>query len=139
MREITKQMIKSYELNKLKFDFMGYTFTNTNQLSFHHLIIPHRDCKRLGYGEGYVWWNGAILRQNTSHEYLHTIETFDYDRFLAITSEMIDQNILGKLDIKNLKAIRDVILSFEREYSGRTNKKGKRLIKPEYVTQRIKL
>ena len=139
MKEVTRQMIKEFSLNKLKFDFMGYTFNNTNQLSFHHLIIPHRECKRLRYGEGYYRWNGAILRQNTSHEYLHVIENYDHDRFLAITSEMIDQNVLGRLDIDNLKAIRDVLLSFEKEYKDQTNKKGRRLIKYEYINNRIKL
>lgn len=34
MREISSIMIKKYALNKLKYDFMGYEFTNTNQLSF---------------------------------------------------------------------------------------------------------
>ena len=139
MKEVTKLMIKDYKLNRLKYDFMGYTFNNTSQLSFHHLIIPHRDCKRLGYGDGYYRWNGAILRQNTSHEYLHVIENYDRDRFLAISNHMIEMNVLERLDKDSLKAIRDVLLSFEREYRDQNNKKGKRLIKPEYINNRIKL
>lgn len=54
MREITKEMIKLYNIKKLGYDFMGYTFRNVNELSFHHLIVPHRDCKREGFGEGYL-------------------------------------------------------------------------------------
>lgn len=54
MREITKEMIKLYGIKKLDYDFMGYTFRNINELSFHHLIVPHRDCKREGLGEGYL-------------------------------------------------------------------------------------
>jgi hypothetical protein len=138
MREVTKIMIKKYSLDKLKYDFMGYPFNNVNQLSFHHLIVPHRLCKKEGLGEGYVEWNGAILRQNTSHDYLHTIEKYDLDMFNAITSEMIDENIKGFLDIENIMYIDDVLRNFEREYSGTRTKKGGLIIKPEYTRRLIK-
>ena len=139
MREITKIMIKKYALMKLKFDFMGYVFQRPEQLSFHHLIVPHRLCKSKGLGEGYLEWNGAILRQNTAHDYLHVIEKYDPDMFNAITSEMIDENIKGKLDIDNLKKIRDLLEYFEREHCGERTSKGKPLIKEEYIRRRIKL
>ena len=138
MREITRLMIKKYALLKLKYDFMGYPFTNTNQLSFHHLIVPHRDCKRLGLGEGYLEWNGAILRQNTSHEYLHIIEQYDYDMFTALTSEMIDENIKGYLDSQNLRMIDDILTQFEKEHCEYRTKKGHPLIKEEYTRRLIK-
>ena len=138
MREITKLMIKKYALLKLKYDFMGYPFTNTNQLSFHHLIVPHRDCKRLGLGEGYLEWNGAILRQKSSHEYLHVLEQYDFDAFAAVSSEMIDENIKGYLDIDNLKIIDDILTQFEREHCGDRTKKGYPLIKEEYTRRLIK-
>lgn len=112
---------------------MAYEFSKTQQLSFHHLIIPHRHCEKYGLGEGYLWWNGVILRQNTSHEYLHVIESKDIDRFNAITSELIDENIKGYLDQENLLAIDDILNSFEKEYSGTYTKKGKLLIKEEYT------
>lgn len=54
MRELTKIMIKKYALNKLKYDFLGYEFNRTNQLSAHHLIVPRRLCKEQGLGEGYL-------------------------------------------------------------------------------------
>ena len=53
-------MIKKYALMKLKYDFMGYTFSNSSQLSFHHLIVPRRLCKKEGLGDGFYEWNGAI-------------------------------------------------------------------------------
>ena len=137
MKEITRLMIKKYCLMKLKYDFMGYKFNNSNQLSFHHTIISHRESKAKGMGEGYWEWNGAILRQNTSHDYLHKIELYDYDRFMAITSELIDENIKGYLDFENLKIINDILCSFEREYCGARTKRGNLLIQPEYVNQRI--
>lgn len=139
MKEITEKMIKNFKIMKLGFDFMGYKVDRKQSLSFHHLIVPHRDSKARGLGEGYLYWNGAILRQNTSHDYLHLIEAKDYDLFLAITSEMIDQNIKGYLDKKNLIYIRDCLLTFEREHCSDRNKKGKLLIKEEFIKERINL
>lgn len=139
MRAITKQMIKHYKIMKLKIDFMGYEVSKINTLSFHHLIVPHRDCKTKGLGEGYLWWNGAILNQPTSHEYLHLIEAKDYDMFLAITSEMIDENVKGYLDRENLLRIRDVLEQFEREHCSDRGKKGNLLIKDSYLKRVRKL
>lgn len=135
MKPITREMIKIYGIKG--FDFMGYDVKRKESLSFHHLIVPHRNCKQQGLGEGYVMWNGAILVQDTSHEYLHTIETIDYDVFCALTSEMIDMNIKGKLDIENLRYIKDILLSFEREHDHDRNKKGRLLIKREYTHNRF--
>lgn len=137
MKPITREMIKVYGIKG--FDFMGYTIDRENQLSFHHLIIPHRESRAYGIGEGYLMWNGAILRQNTSHDYLHLIERYDPEVFLRITSEMIDENIKGKLDVENLRKIRDLLLYFEREYGNKTKKDGRALIKREYIEKRIKV
>ena len=128
MREITKEMIKHYKLMSLGFDFMGYPIKKKSMLSFHHLIIPHKHCKELGLGEGYLWWNGAILNQSTSHDYLHLIQSKDDDMFSAITSEMIDENLKGYLDMGNLKYILDVLHCFEREHCSDRSKKGYYLI-----------
>ena len=136
MREITREMIKEYRLMKLGYDFMGYEIKDKQDLSFHHLIVPRRNCKDLGLGGGYLKWNGSILNQNTSHDYLHLIEAKDLDMFIAITSEMIDQNIKGRLDIENLRRIRNILECFEREHSSDRCKKGKLLIKDDYVRRR---
>ena len=137
MKQVTHEMIEIFKINKLKYDFMGYTFKRTNELSFHHLIVPHRDCKREGLGEGYLLWNGAILKQDTSHEYLHTIERIDREVFLQITKEMVDENNKRKIDIENLKRVRELLLYFEEKYKDIENKQGKKLIKQKYITQRI--
>ena len=138
MREITKIMIKKYALKKLKYDFMGYSFNATEQLAFHHLIVPRRLCRKQGLGEGYLEWNGAILRQNTAHDYLHIIERYDLDMFDAITSEMVDENIKGFLDIENIMVINDILNQFESEYCGLSNKQGNPLIKEEYTRRLLK-
>lgn len=133
MKEITKSMIYEFNMKKLKYDFLGYTFNKEKELSFHHLIVPNRE------KGAFARWNGAILVRNTAHDYLHRIENVDEDIFYAITSEMIDENIKGKLDIENLKHIRNLLVLFEREHcSDRTNK-GTPLIKEEYIRRRIKI
>ena len=139
MKNITEQMIKDFKIMKLGFDFMGYKVDKKQSLSFHHLIIPHRESKNYGIGDGYLYWNGAILKQNTSHDYLHVIERIDEEIFYLITSEMIDENIKGRLDINNLKRIHDLLLYFEREHDHDTSKKGKLLIKREFVTGRVNI
>ena len=139
MREVTKLMVNDFKIMKLGMDFMGYHVNRKQDLSYHHLIIPRRHCKEAGLGEGYLYWNGAILRQNTSHDYLHIIEKIDPDIFYELTSEMIDENIKGRLDIDNLKRIHDLLLYFEREHDHDTSKKGKLLIKREFVTGRVNL
>ena len=124
MKRITRLMIEEYNLKKI--DFMGYSFTKDNA-SYHHLIIP----RRLGGPE--TVQNGAILNGRTSHPYLHIIEYKDLDIFNLITSEMIDENIKGRLDPDNLRRINDLLTYFEREHSGDSTKKGKALIKEEYT------
>ena len=137
MKEVTKIMVKDFRIMKLGYDFAGYQVKRKESLSFHHLIIPHRNCKEKGLGEGYLVWNGAILVQSSSHDYLHVVESRDYDRFLAITSEMIDENIKGYLDIDNLRRIADILRSFEKEYCSARTKKGKMLIKEEFIKGRM--
>lgn len=132
MREVTKLMINEFKIKQLGYDFMGYSLQRGDVYTFHHLIIPNRN------GGPYARWNGAILCGKTSHPYLHLIEAKDYDMFCSITSEMIDMNIKGYLDIKNLRNIDDVLTQFEREYSETRTRKGKVLIKEEYI-RRIKL
>lgn len=139
MKEITKEMIRIFQMKQLGYDFMGYNFAKTGELSFHHLIVPHRDCKSYGLGEGYTFWNGAILVQSTAHDYLHAIERIDPDIFAYITSEMIDENAMRQIRIENLKRIREALLSFEAEHCSDRTKSGAHVIKPIYVRDRTKL
>lgn len=127
MRKITEIMINEYKIKEK--DFMGYK-VNKNNISYHHLIIP----RRLNGPETIE--NGALLNRNTSHPYLHIIEGIDYEKFLEISSEMIDENIKGYIDKENIEKIDEILDSFEREYSGYRTSKGKVLIKPEFVYER---
>lgn len=139
MKQITHDMIETFKINKLKYDFMGYTFKRTNELSFHHLIVPKRDCKAQGLGDGYLFWNGAILKQNTSHDYLHIIERIDRKRFEQITEILIYENQMKKLDKESLIRIREFLLEFEEKYKYEETKNGHRLIKSQYISERINL
>ena len=51
--------------------------------------------------------------------------------------KMMNKN--AKLDLNNLRMIRDLLLYFEREHDHDTLNSGKLLIKREYVRERIKL
>ena len=132
MREITKEMIDEFRINELGHDFMGYSLQKTDMYNFHHLIIRTRMCNDRE-DLGYYKENGAILCGNTSHPYLHVIESRDSEIFGLITSEMLDMNLKGYLDRSNLRYIDDCLTYFEKEHcSDRTNK-GKMLIKPEFL------
>ena len=115
-----------YKLRELGIDFMGYEY-HKSDASYHHLIVPRRK------GGPETIQNGAILMQSTSHNYLHTIEKYDLEIFEFITSEMIDENIKGYLDKENLHYIDDALKYFEHEYCSATTKKGKPLIKEQYL------
>lgn len=137
MKEEKRQLIKDFNLKQLGYDFMGYEFNKLSQLSFHHLVIARRDSEKFGLGSGYQYWNGVILRQNTSHAYLHLIESIDYDMFLYLTSELIDIKAQGIILRENLIRINECLELFEREHCADKNKNGY-LIKEEYTLRRIK-
>lgn len=130
MKQVTKLMINEFKIKQLGFDMMGYALQKGDIYTFHHLIIPKRA------GGPYSAWNGAILCGKSSHPYLHIIEAKDYDMFCYITSEMIDENVKRYLDPDNIRRIHDVLEQFEREHCADRTKKGKRLIKEEFVRRR---
>lgn len=131
MKTVTRLMIREFKIDDLGYDFMGYSINKKNA-SYHHLIVPRRLRGPM------TRENGAILNGFTSHPYLHAIERVDLEVFNLITSEMIDENIKGKLDIENLKRIHDLLLFFEREYCSDYTKNSKPLIKEEYTRRLIK-
>lgn len=134
MKEITEEMYKTYRCESLGIDMMGYSFRRKGELSYHHLIIPKR------FGGKETFENGAILTNSplsSSHGYLHTIERYDPEMFALITSELIDETILRRIELTNLRYIHSMLESFEREYSGKTTRKGNCIIRPEFVEPRI--
>lgn len=126
MHQVTKLMIREFKIKELGFDFMGYKLQKGDIYTFHHLIIPERE------GGKQIRENGAILCGKTSHAYLHLIEAKNINLFCYITSEMIDMNIKGYLDVNNILNINELLNQFEKEHGEEKGKKGKLLIKEEY-------
>ena len=126
MKQVTKLLINEYKIKQLGYDFMGYRLQKGDIYTFHHLIIPRRD------GGKMVKENGVILCGETSHPYLHLIEAKDYDLYKYITIEMLDMNLKGYLDLKNIMNINRLLLQFEEAYGEVKSSKGKLLIKELY-------
>lgn len=126
MKDVTKLMINDYKILEVGMDFMGYRVTKEKGLSFHHLVVPKRKNGK------YEKENGAILIRYSSHDYLHAIERVDLEVFNYITSEMIDENIKGFIDMANIKRIDDLLCYFEDRHKDDTTKKGHILIKDVY-------
>lgn len=134
MREVSKKIITNFKLWEMGYDFMGYDIRNLESLSFHHLIVPHKECSELGANQGgYDYWNGVVLVRKSAHDYLHVIEKYDFNIFLDITSEMIDQKIKGKLDPVNIRYIDMLLKDFEKEWEGEIGYNGKPLIRDEFT------
>lgn len=126
-------MVNEFRLKELKADMMGYKVTRSNDYSFHHLLIPKRDCRKERIpSDGYVEWNGAILSTRSAHPYLHIIERFDRSKFEYITKELKSINEKGYVDVDNLRRIYDKLLVFEQKYGGEYTRKGKKIIKDAF-------
>ena len=131
MKAITSDMIRLYKLKQLGYDFMAYRYSK-KQASYHHMIVPKRN------GGAETIQNGAVLMRDTAHDFIHRIEMVDNDVFNDITSEMIDENIKGFLDPKNLVRINEILDYFIKEHCGDRTSKGHPLIKEEYVRKRVR-
>lgn len=121
---------------------MGYKFQRPEQLSFHHLIVPKKDCKEAGLGDGYLFWNGAVLTQSkysSSHDYFHTIALYDEEIAFRITQLMIEENQNQRIDIEHLRKIRDLLLYFEKEHCSTRNNSGGLIIRRNFIEPRIEL
>ena len=118
MKDITKRMIKIYNLDKLC--FMGYTLDKT--ASFHHIV------KREDGGKEVIE-NGAVLNK-TAHEYLHIIEYKDIGTYIAINKIL---KIINERREKQLEIISKILSMFEEEHKEDKTSKGKRLIKHQYL------
>lgn len=133
MKMVTNLMINEFKLRELGMDMMGYKVVRDNEYTFHHLIVPHRDCKRKKIeSDGYVRWNGAILSGKSSHPYLHLVEQYKRAYFEDITHQLININQKGYVDVEDLKLIHSILYEFEILYDYEVSHRGKLIIKPEY-------
>lgn len=131
MSQLVKEMRDIYRIRH--YDFMGYTFRTINDLSYHHII------KRCDGGPKTID-NGALLVKDTAHPYLHIIEERDYDMYVYISRILKSINTQHySPSVSQLKAIRAVLLEFEREHCADVTSNGKYLIKQRYIDRRIDL
>ena len=122
-----------YVSAKPDYDFMGYTFRTIDDLSFHHI-------EKKSDGGLKTIDNGALLTKDLAHPYLHLIEDREFDMYVYIN------NILREINSQHsqptyaqLKAVREVLLEFERRHYHDRNSHGEYLIKQKYIDRRIKL
>ena len=92
MSRLRERLYKEYELEKNNYDFMGYTFKDKRELSTHHI-------KPRFLGGETKHNNLCILNRNTSHNYIHLIQDYDYKVFLQISKFLIQQFQLVKIYI----------------------------------------
>lgn len=131
MREVTRELIRIYKPSDI--DWMGYSIDHTQQLNFHHI-------EKREHGGLYTIDNGALLRGDTAHEYLHVIEYKDLDMYIFINNLLKNINSQGFKPTRNqLLAIKSVLEQFEREHCSDTNAKGKQLVKTKYIEGRKKI
>ena len=132
MLSVSKTFIKNFRLREIGYDLMGFPFEDSKELTYHHLLLPTSECEYLGFGNGYLKWNGVMLVRETSHDYLHVIEKWDNDIFYEINSELIDQLIKGRVEQRNIFYIHRLLQKFEEEYKGCLGFNNEPLIKESY-------
>lgn len=131
MGSIANKLFNDFELYKLGYDFMGYTFDDKKQISYHHIQPRHYKGKT-------TYQNGALLVRETSHNYIHTIEEYEFNLFIELSQELIAEHKDG-ITKDHLLAIRQMLEYFEGRYKDMYTKRGVLIVKDEYVRRRIDL
>lgn len=132
MGKLANRLYYDFELDKLEYDFMGYTFKDKKELSYHH-IQPKQ------YKGKTTYENGAMLNRHTSHNYIHTIENIDFKLFIEISQILKDEHECKKITKEHLYDIRKILEFFEAKYEYQYTSKGLPVIKEEFVRRRIDL
>ena len=130
MSRLRERIFKTYHLDSLNYDFMGYEFESKKELSTHHIIPKHSGGKTKTD-------NLCILNRFTSHNYIHLIEDTDYKVFLEISKYLMEQVKKGEISREQILRINDALEFFEFKFRDEEDRHGERLIKPEYKTKRI--
>lgn len=130
MSRLRERLYKDYNIENLGYDFMGYEFGSKKELSTHHIIPRHT-------GGQSKKNNLCVLNRNTSHNYIHLIEDYDYKTFLQISASLMKQVKEGKISIDELKRIDELLLFFEDKFKNEQSRSGELLIKDDYKIKRI--
>ena len=131
MGSLANRLFYDFGLHKLGYDFMGYYFDDKKELSYHHIQTRHHKGKT-------TYENGALLNRNTSHNYIHIIEEYEFQLFIELSQELIAEHKDG-ITKEHLLAIRQMLEFFEQKYKEQYTKRGILIVKEEYVRRRIDL
>lgn len=131
MTKLKTKIYDNFKLQQLGVDFMGYEFENKKDLTYHH-IQPKN------YGGQTTYNNGALLI-NASHNYIHTIQTFDFKLFLELSQELKKEHAQGEITHDRLIVIAQMLAYFESKYANIYTRSGAPLIKDEFTRRRINL
>lgn len=131
MSRLRERLYKEYGIEKLGYDCMGYEFRSKSELSTHH-IIP-----RFQGGETKKN-NLSILNRNSSHNYIHLIQDYDYKTFLQISKVLFEEAKTREITMEHLAEINDLLDFFEDKFKNEESRNGSPLIKPEFKTRILK-
>lgn len=131
MTKIKTKLYDNFRLQHLGVDFMGYEFENKKDLTYHH-IQPKN------YGGDTTYKNGALLI-SASHNYIHTIEAFDFKLFLELSQELKKEHMQGEITRDRLITIAQMLAYFESKHANIYTRSGTPLIKDEFTRRRINL
>ena len=129
MTKLKTKLYDNFKLQQLGVDFMGYEFDEKKDLTYHH-IQPKN------YGGETTYKNGALLIR-TSHNYIHTIEAFDFKLFLELSQELKKEHAQGEITRDRLVTIAQMLKYFEAKYKNSYTRGGSPLIKDDFVRRRI--
>lgn len=131
MGSLANRLFYDFELHKLGYDFMGYYFDDKKEISYHHIQPRHYKGKT-------TYENGSLLVRETSHNYIHTIEEYEFNLFIELSQELIAEHKDG-ITKEHLLAIRQMLEFFEQRYKDMYTKRGVPIVKEEYTRRRIEL
>lgn len=131
MGRLSDKLFYDFNLHKLGYDFMGYTFDSKKELSYHHIKTKQQKGKT-------TYENGAILNRITSHNYIHVIEAYEYELFEEISEELKREHKDG-ITKEHLQTIRQILEYFECKYKDTQTKNGVLIVKEDFVRRRIQL
>ena len=123
-----KQADKLYNIYipNTKLDWMNYKIDRKADLTFHHIVKKE-------HGGKTTIDNGALLTHN-AHNYLHVIEFKDIETYNYINKmfEIINRQLSEPNEDQRF-VIEYLLREFEKKHRYDVNKKGKALIKEEWL------
>jgi len=126
--KLKDRLYNDFCLENCGFDFLGYTFDSKKELTFHHIQPKNYDGKT-------TYDNGALLIK-TSHNYIHTIENYDFKMFVELSQILKDEHKCRAITKEHLLEIKKILEYFEEKNKYQYTSKGLPIIKEEFVRRR---